>query len=183
MRKHLLLIAAIAAGGIAPHFGATAAEDSDGVELNTAMTDLDFLATAAASDEYERRAGQIAQQRGQQEEVRSLGAQLIADHTASTERFTEAASEAGLAPPSPQLHPGLQRKLQELESAPAAQFDQIFLQQQAEAHVDARQLMTTCIEVCDAEPLRDAAGEVIKVVQAHLSHTLHLQRELEPPTT
>lgn len=185
MRNHSIAITACVATAIAMGVALQADGQSEppADELNTAMTDADFLLTAAGSDEYERRAGQIAQQRGQHEELRTLGGQLITDHTASTEKLAAAATAAGLAPPTPVLHPGLQRKLQELEAIPAELFDQVFLQQQAEAHVDARQLMRTCIAACDAEQLRTAAGEVVTVVQGHLSHTLNLQRELEPSTT
>jgi putative membrane protein len=181
MRTYLLSIVGAAVVSIVASSGTQAAEEST-PELNTAMTDMDFLMTAAGSDEYERQAGAIAQQRGQHEEVQALGGRLIEDHTRSTEMLAAAATAAGLSAPSPVLHPGLQRKLQELQNIPAELFDQVFLQQQAEAHVDARQLMRTCIEACDAEQLRSAAGEVVEVVQAHLSHTLHLQRELEPTT-
>lgn len=183
MRNHLLSIAGAAVASVLPLMSGIAAEDSASTELNTAMTDQDYLLTAAASDEYERQAGAIAEQRGQHEEVRSLGTQLIKDHTESTQMITAAATAAGLTPPSPVLHPGLQRKLQELQAVPAEQFDQVFLQQQAEAHVDARQLQRTCIEACDAEPLRNVAGEVVPVIQMHLSHTLRLQRDLEPSST
>jgi putative membrane protein len=162
---------------------ATAADTSSPAEMNSAMTDQDFLMTAAASDEFERRSGEIAQRRGQREEVREFGQQLIEDHTRSTQMLTAAAQAAGLAAPAPVLHPGLQRKLQELESVPAELFDQVFLQTQAEAHVDARQLMRTCIEVCDAEPLRATAGEIVSVIQMHLSHTLHAQREFQEEST
>jgi putative membrane protein len=162
---------------------ATAADASDTTEMNSAMTDQDFLMTAAASDEFERRSGEIAQRRGQREEVRAFGQQLIEDHTRSTEMLTAAGQAAGLPAPAPVLHPGLQRKLQELEGVAAELFDQVFLQTQAEAHVDARQLMRTCIHVCNAEPLRDTAGEIVSVIQMHLSHTLHAQREFQEGST
>lgn len=184
MRRYSMSIAALSVAALALTFaGQAAEEEASSAEINTAMSDADFLATAAGSDEYERRAGQIADRRGQHEEVRALGKQLIEDHTRSTQMLTQAASAAGLPAPAPVLHPGLERKLQELESAPAQVFDQVFLQQQAEAHVDARQLMRTCIETCDAEQLRSAADEIVEVIQRHLSHTLNLQRELEPSST
>ncbi|MFL6620971.1 MAG: DUF4142 domain-containing protein [Povalibacter sp.] len=148
-------------------------------QLNTAMTDTDFLNTAASSDEFERQSGQIAVQRGQREDVRTLGQQLITDHTQSTAQLTAAASAAGLPPPTPVLHPGLQRKLAELTNAPAEVFDQIFLQIQAEAHADARGLMRTCIDTCDAEPLRTTADQILPVIRMHLAHTIGLQRSFE----
>lgn len=184
MRTHAKVLAAVAALCTpAALIGAAPAAEPEPAELNSAMTDQDFLLTAAASDEFERRSGEIAQQRGQREEVRSFGRQLVVDHTRSTEMLMAAAKEAELPAPTPVLHPGLQRKLQELESAPAEFFDQVFLQIQAEAHADARQLMRTCIEICDAEPLRDTADDIVAVIQRHLSHTLHSQREFGDPST
>jgi putative membrane protein len=183
MRIHSNWIAACAALCAPLAIAGEATQPPAAPPTNSAMTDVDFLMTAAGSDEFERQSGAIAQQRGQREDVKALGERLIVDHTRSTEMLTAAAQAAGLAPPTPVLHPGLQRKLQELQSVPAERFDQVFLQMQAEAHVDARQLMRTCIEVCDAEPLRTTAGEVVVVVQAHLSHTLHMQREFGQPAT
>lgn len=185
MRKHSALIAAVAAMCVtapAAFAGAPAEQPPAAPQLNSAMTDVDFLNTAAASDEFERRSGRIAVERGQREDVRTMGRRLIEDHTRSTELLTAAAQAAGLPAPAPTLHPGLQRKLQELEAVPAEIFDQVWLQQQAVAHVDARQLMKTCLQVCDAEPLRDAASRIVIVVQQHLSHVLHIQREFESQT-
>jgi putative membrane protein len=185
MRTHSVLIAAVTAlcmPASQAFAGAPAEPPAPAPELNSAMTDVDFLVTAASSDEFERRSGAIAVQRGQHESVRSMGQRLIEDHTRSTEMLTAAAQAAGLPPPTPVLHPGLQRKLQELETVPAEIFDQVWLQTQAEAHVDARQLMKTCTQVCDAEPLRDTAAEVVVVVQRHLSHVLRIQREFDPAT-
>jgi putative membrane protein len=157
----------------------TAEVDEQVESPNTAMTGLDFTLSAASSDEYERQSGQIATQRGQREQVRALGQQLIVDHTQTTVQLTQAATEAGLPPPVPKLHPGLQRKLQLLRDIPAELFDREFLQQQAEAHVDALELMRTYARVGQEAPLRAVAAAAAPIIRGHLDHTLGLQRSYQ----
>lgn len=163
--------------------GASVAAEDDSGMLNSAMTDPDFLMTAASSDEFERQSGQIAVERGQRDDVRTLGQRLIEDHTKSTQALAAAAEAAGLPMPAPVLHPGLERKLDELTSVPPELFDHLFLQIQAETHVDARALMRTCVEVCDAEPLRQTAAKILPVIRHHLAHTLELQRSIDENPT
>jgi putative membrane protein len=173
---HLTLIAAIASLAFAS--ADAMANDRPAPLPNTAMTDADFVKTAATSDEFERQSGALATQRAQHKGVRELGQMLVIDHTRSTEELIRAATAAGVPVPPPTLHPGFVRKLEHLDATPPELFDRIFLQQQAEAHVDALQLMRTCYKVCDAKPLRDFAAKTARVVARHLRHVYQLQHEL-----
>jgi putative membrane protein len=143
---------------------------------NTGMTAVDYVNTAASSDEFERQTGQLAADRAQNEGVRELGQHLVVDHTATSENLIAAATAAGVPVPTPVLHPGQQRMIVELTNAPAEQFDQLFLKIQAAAHVDAVALHGTWAKVGQEEPLREVADATVPIVSGHLHHVRRLQQ-------
>lgn len=155
------------------------AHGQESAPLNTAMTDQDFIAMAASSDEFERESGTLATERAQHTEVAEFGERQVIDHTRSTEALMAAAQAAGLEVPSPQLHLGQQRKLEALSAAPEGTFDQQFLQVQVVAHAEALLLMQACVEVCEEASLREFASATAPVIEAHLEQALELQRELD----
>jgi putative membrane protein len=142
---------------------------------NTAMTAVDFTTTAAGSDEFERQSGRVAIARAQNPEVRALAELLVTHHAQTTNELNQAATAAGLPPPTPKLHPGLQRKLDHLNTVAQEDFDKWFLQHQAEVHKDAIALMKTYAQVGDVEPLRTVAAKTLPVVQGHLEEVYTLQ--------
>src|SRR5215218_602475 len=118
--NNLTALAAIAALAFPAAYAI--ADDTPAPLPNTAMTDADFVKTAATSDEFERQSGTRATERAQNESVRELGQMLVVDHTRSTEELTVAATAAGVPVPPPALHPGLTRKLEYLDATPPELF-------------------------------------------------------------
>jgi putative membrane protein len=147
--------------------------------LNAPLTATDFTDTAASSDEYEKRAGQIAAERGRRRDVRQLGAQLVTDHTQTSIDLAQAASDARLPAPQPKLHPGYRRKLEKLQAVLDEEFDQEFLQQQVENHAEALELMRTYRRVGTAAPLVAVATKAEPIVAGHLEHCLMLQKSFD----
>ena len=159
-------------------FAAPRAQDAAPNTPNTAMTAVDYVNTAASSDEFERQTGTLATQRGQDDAVKAFGQHLVDDHTATSENLIAAATAAGVPAPTLRLHPGQQRMVDELTKAPAAVFDQLFLKIQAAAHVDAVALHSTWAKVGEEPPLRDVASATVPIVTEHLHHVHRLQRQI-----
>jgi putative membrane protein len=156
----------------------THAQESSTETPNTAMTAIDYVNTAASSDEFERQTGTLATQRAQNEDVREFGQHLVDDHTATSENLIAAATAAGVPAPTPTLHPGQQRMIDELTAAPAEVFDRLFLKIQAAAHVDAIALHSTWAKVGQEAPLRDVASATVPIVTGHLRHVHRLQHQI-----
>jgi putative membrane protein len=146
---------------------------------NTMATGADFVATAAATDEYERRAGGIARERAHDSRVREFGQMMIQAHTQTSRALAAAAGQAGLqAPRDPHLDPGLERMLRLLRDVPAMAFDKLYLQQQHEVHMDALGLMRTYSRWSREAPLRAAAAQTAPMVQQHLARIVALQNAM-----
>ena len=130
-----------------------------------------YMATAASSDQFEIQSGQLAMQMSQNPAVRNFGNMLIADHTRSTQMVVAAAQSARIAPPPPALLPQHQAMLDQLRAAGAGpNFDMTFKQIQVGAHQEALQLHHNYAASGDVPALRNAAGQIVPLVQMHLSH-------------
>lgn len=146
---------------------------------NTMAMGPDFVMTAAATDEYERRAGAIAAERARDPRVRDLGQMMVQAHTQTSRDLAAAAEQAGVrAPRDPNLHPGFERMLRLLRETDPMGFDKLYLQQQHEVHVDALGLMRTYSRWGREAPLRAAAMQTAPLVQQHLSRIVALQRAI-----
>jgi putative membrane protein len=144
---------------------------------NTALTETDFVKTAATTDEYERQAGEIALRRTKKPQVHALAQQLVAAHTQTSQDLAAAAHEANLSSPTPALNPGQRRQLQELRDSDDADFDKLYLTQQAGAHQDALGLMKAYSAAGKNAVLVAAAKKTAQIVQQHLAEVMDLQRQ------
>jgi len=127
-----------------------------------------YVAQAGASDLYEIQSSQIALQKAQRPEVREFAQTMITHHTRTTATLNTAAQASGLTPPAPTLNPMQQDMIAQLQAAPAAGFDQLYLSQQVPAHEMALALHRTYAANGDAPALRGAATAAVPIVQQHL---------------
>lgn len=146
----------------------------------TATTAAQFVESAAIGDRYEIRAGMIALQRAQRDEVRMAARQMITDHTTSTHQL-QAALEmnetSGIAAPPTELDSRRQGMIQHLLESPDDKFDRQYLDQQVLAHEETVALMRNFAGNGDNPQLRSLALSTAPVVERHLEHMKHL-REL-----
>ncbi len=132
-----------------------------------------FLVTAAQANLFEIQSGQLARQRGQSAGVRTLGAMLVADHTAELQRLTALARSFGIdVPTSPNAKQRAQ--LEALRAAAPGEFDALFLDIQRAAHVEAIALYKIAA-LKAAKPVRVDAVNALPVLGMHLGAVLQLQ--------
>ncbi len=156
----------------APAAEETVATDAAGAP--DPATPQGFVDMAASSDMYEIEAGQLAQEMGERQDVKDLGAMMEQDHTASSEKLKAAVAEGGatLTVP-PQLLPKHQQQLDALRAA-GDNFDSVYLQQQMLAHQEALNLLQTQASSGTVASLKAFAAETVPVVQGHLDHVQEL---------
>ena len=93
-----------------------------------------------------------------------------------------AAQSAGLTPPPPALLPQHQALLDQLRSAGSGpSFDMAFRDIQINAHQQALQLHQNYAASGDVPALRATAGQIVPVVQMHLSQLQGLNVAPPPP--
>lgn len=166
---------AIAAGAaaIVTAPNASAAAQRNMVSSRATMV---YIVKAGAGDLYEIQSSELAARRARQPAVRRFAEMLAADHTRSTREIMAAARASGLTPSPPMLDPNQRRMIRELERAPAARFDRIYLQQQIPAHQQALALHRDYARRGDRPALRGVATSIVPVVQGHLTHARRLAR-------
>ena len=133
-----------------------------------AATPDGFVTLAASSDMYEIEAGKLAEEMGESDEIKELGAMLVRDHTTSSGKLKAAAEAEQLTVPASML-PKHQSQLDALRSA-GTKFDDVFALQQVTAHEEALAMLQTQAESGTVEGLKAFAAETMPVVEGHLEH-------------
>jgi putative membrane protein len=135
---------------------------------------LAYVGKAGAGDLYEIRSSEIAVQRTRDPRVRALARMLITDHNRSTQQVLAAARASGLRPGPAMLEPAQRGMIGELQRAPAARFDRVYLAQQITAHQQALNLHGRYARTGDLPALRRVAAGIVPVVQGHLAQARRL---------
>lgn len=134
-----------------------------------------FVNEAARSDMYEIQSSQMAQTKASSQAVKDFAAQMIRDHTNSTQMVMAAAQQAGMNPPPPPLDSRRAGMLRQLQSASGADFDRTYLRQQLMAHQEALALHQGYAQNGDTPQLKAAAAQIAPIVQQHLTHVQGMQ--------
>lgn len=151
-------------------------------DLSNPLLAPGYMSMAASSDQFEIQSGQLALQMSQNPGIRNLANMMITDHTRSTQMVATAAASAHLTPPPPTMLPQHQALLdQERAAGSGFAFDQAFQQIQIQAHQQALALHQNYAASGDVPALRAVAGEIVPVVQGHLSALQSLQLTAPPP--
>jgi putative membrane protein len=136
------------------------------------MSSTDYVTAAAQSDQFEIQEGRLAESKSKTPALRRFARQMVQDHTLSSKIVSQAARKSGMVPPVPPLpalRPDQQQQLSALQAASGPEFDHMYLQQQLTAHQEALQLHSSYAQSGSDPNLRAAAGQVVPVVQQHLS--------------
>ena len=140
-----------------------------------AVSTRDFVTAAAQSDEFERRAGRMAQSMARSHRVQEFGARMVQDHTMTTEGLKAAIRKSGHPVPPPPPLTGEQRQMLDQLKGAGRGFDAVYLQQQVQAHQQALGLMQSYARGGDNPNIREAAGKTAPLVRHHLMMAQELQ--------
>jgi len=126
-----------------------------------------YIPGAAVGDMYEIQSADIALERSQNAEIKSLARMIKADHTAASNALKsmlpEAAPDASLPTELDERRQGM---IDNLRSASAANFDTTYLNQQIAAHQEALTLHRGFAD--QDSPLAAHAQSVVPKIEAHL---------------
>ncbi len=128
-----------------------------------------FAALAAGSDLFEIATGRLAEQKGSSGGVRSFGAQLVEEHTKSSNEMKAALAKVQPPIPLPTTPPPQpQAKVQALQGLSGEAFDRQFIADQIASHQQTLAAMNAYIGSGDNPALRDHAAKATGMVQKHL---------------
>lgn len=133
-----------------------------------AMSPQDYVASAGASDLYERQSSELVSQSTKNMKIREFAQMMIAHHTKSTADVTSAARQANVPVPPPSLNAEQTAMMAQLRAAHGEARDTAYLTQQKTAHAQALTLHQIYAAAGTAAPLRAAAAAIVPVVQQHI---------------
>jgi putative membrane protein len=131
MTKRLIARIGLAAALACAATGAWAQSKAQGKGQDKAAQT--FMMKAIQGNLAEVSMGQLAQQKGEAEGVRSFGQQLVTDHTAANTRATAAASQMGMTPPTQPTKKHMS-DMAKMEKMSGAAFDRAFAQHMVADH-------------------------------------------------
>jgi putative membrane protein len=142
-----------------------------------------FIARAAATDAFERNAGQLAEKTSRNAEVRDFAAMMTRVHAETTQKLLAVLDKDHLPKPgkTPTPDPNQAKQLTDLVKAPKAQFDKAYIHSQVVAHMQALALMQEYAATGDNADLKALAADTEGVVQRHLDMAQKLESQLGGP--
>jgi putative membrane protein len=131
-----------------------------------AVTDEDFLKTAIETNLAEIAAGQLGQEKGSSDAVKSYGEELVADHTAANEEAKALATSKQVTVPSaPSAEE--QKAAESMATLTGAEFDREFASHMAMGHEKAIALFEDKADDSDNE-VSAFAKKTLPTLQKHL---------------
>jgi putative membrane protein len=178
MKKHLLAASAFAfVASMTPAFaqdpttmtGSMSATDV-GASPMTGTAATDYVKLAADSDNYEIQSSKLALTRSKRPDVKALAHQIITDHMQTSKALMAALSNSDrkIAPPPMTLSAANMAKIELLKKAPKASFDDLYLQQQMQAHQMAWSLHKGYATDGTDPALKQVASTAVPIIEMHL---------------
>jgi len=126
-----------------------------------------YVPNAAMGDMYEIMAADLAAERSQNAQIKELARMIKTDHTAASNAMKAMLPQAApeVTPPT-ELDERRQGMIDNLRSAPAANFDRVWVDQQIAAHQESLTLHRGFSD--NESPLAAHARSVVPKIEAHL---------------
>ncbi|SBT48583.1 DUF4142 domain-containing protein [Micromonospora narathiwatensis] len=171
--KRLGLLAAMVVVGLAPAAAAQAA-------AQPSTQDTQYLQALHQINLFEINMGNLAQQKGQNAEVKDLGKQFVTDHTQLDDSVKSTAQQLNVQlPNSPTTDQ--QNVINQLNNLSGADFDKAWVTAELNSHVQAIQATQTEISQGSEQSVITLAQDALPVLQAHLDALTSLAQTLGIP--
>ncbi|MEU3456480.1 DUF4142 domain-containing protein [Micromonospora sp. NPDC006766] len=171
--KRLGLLAAMVVVGVAPAAAAQAA-------AQPSTQDTQYLQALHQVNLAEITTGNLAQQKGQNEQVKDLGKEFVTDHTQLDDAVKSTASQLNVQlPNSPTADQ--QKVIDQLNGLSGAAFDKAWVTAELAGHVQAIQATQTEISQGSEQSVITLAQDALPVLQAHLDALESLAQTLGIP--
>ncbi len=132
------------------------------------MTPAEYVATAGASDLYERTSSQIVLETTADAKVRSFAQMMVSQHGKSTAEVKAAAAKSRVAAKPPQLTPLQTELVAQLRAEKGPARDAAYIAQQKAAHGQALNVQKAYAMEGTAPALKATAATIVPVVEQHV---------------
>ena len=148
-----------------------------------AVSDGQILHIAKTANDADIEGGNLAQTKGQNEDVKAFANLMISDHTAANQAGMQAAQAGGISaqdnPTSQQLMADHQAATQRLQSLSGAEFDKAYIAHEVDVHQKVlNALDQTLLPSAQNPELKNVLTQVRATVEAHLTRARDIQGKL-----
>ncbi|MFI7023606.1 DUF4142 domain-containing protein [Micromonospora sp. NPDC049900] len=171
--KRLGLLAALVLVGVAPAAAAQAA-------AQPSEQDTQYLQAVHQVNLYEIAAGELAQKKAENQQVKDLAQQFVTDHTELDQSVQDVAGQLNVQLPN-EPTPDQRTALDQLNNASGAEFDRLWVTQGLAGHLQAIQATQTEISQGTEPQVVQLAQTALPVLQAHYDALVTLAEELGIP--
>ncbi|SCG62718.1 DUF4142 domain-containing protein [Micromonospora inositola] len=171
--KRLGVLAAVVVVGLAPAAAAQAA-------AQPSTQDTQYLQALHQVNLEEIVTGNLAQQKGQNQQVKDLGKQFVTDHTQLDQTVQSTAQQLNVKLPS-EPTADQQKMVDKLNNLSGAEFDKAWVTAELTGHVQAIQASQTEISQGSEQTVVQLAQDALPVLQAHLDALTALAQTLGVP--
>jgi putative membrane protein len=130
-----------------------------------------FVKLVTSSNAFEIESSKLAQQKAKDPDVKEFAGQMIADHTKAGEKLKTAAK---LGDEQPELAPKHAAMLELLKGASEQDFEPLYIDMQATAHMEAVSLFATYAKGGDDAAVKAFAAETLPTLEMHKQHVMKL---------
>jgi putative membrane protein len=149
-------------------FAALAASAIAAPAMAQVMPPAEYVATAGASDLYERQASQTVLETTSNPAVKSFATMMLNAHAQSTAEVKAAAAKSKVKAAPPMLMPAQAEMIAQLKAETGPARDAAYIAQQRAAHGQALAVQQAYAADGTAPALKAAAGKIVPVVQEHI---------------
>lgn len=130
-----------------------------------------FVNVVSSANEFEIRSSELANQNAKRDDVKKAAVMIIADHTRAGETLKGILSSKDVAVQEPvQLAPKHQKMLDQLKAAQGGEFDALYIDIQAQAHMEAIALFRTYAGSGDDQSIVGFAKQTLPSLETHMAH-------------
>ncbi|MFG2061430.1 DUF4142 domain-containing protein [Micromonospora sp. NPDC048871] len=170
--KRLGLLAALVLVGVAPAAAAQAAQPSE--------QDTQYLQAIHQVNLYEVKAGELAQKKAQDQQVKDLAQMIVTDHKDLDQQVKDLAGQLNVQLPK-EPTPDQRTALDQLNNASGEEFDRLWVTQGLAGHLQAIQATQTEISQGTEAQVVQLAQTALPVLQAHYDALVQLAEALGIP--
>lgn len=130
-----------------------------------------FVKVVTSSNAFEIESSKLAEQKAKDADVKEFAKQMIADHTMAAEELKKAAM---LGDAAPILSPKHAAMLEILKGASEQDFQPLYIDMQASAHMEAVTLFATYAKGGDDPAVKGFAAKTLPKLEMHKMHVTKL---------
>lgn len=147
---------------------------AEGTAVEDQMTNLsDFMTKAASGGMLEVEAGRLAQEKGQNQEVKNFGEMMVTDHTKANDQLKQLAQQKNVVLPDSMSQEHMDQ-LQNLRDQTGAEFDQAYMDLMVSSHEETVSLFEDASNNLEDQEVKSFASSTLPTLRQHLDRANQL---------